>query len=148
MKSIIERLVRNYRKTDMSRVIKALNRLHNKEYEERYERNAETYELLRDIEIIHQAAADALKEEKHMFEDMLCEIDKELVENMSGLREIKVGEWWYLILGKPEKIPLPSGYCNVVLDEYWTGSSTYHPGEGYTSTIATDKVLITKKGGY
>ncbi len=147
-----------YRKSKLDPLLKGFNRLHNKEYRDMYRRNFETYEFLKDIEIVHPQVTEALREERNLIESILIQIDTYLIrKHKEGLRNITIGYWWWLILGLDEvndknlethstvKFALPSGYCELKLDK-WSIKSWFHSAcdsEDY-HTMDSDRIIWIK----
>mgnify|MGYP006899563617 CR=1 FL=1 len=133
-----------YRKGKMNEVLTALNRLHNKEdYNEQYRRNPDTYQLLKDIEIIHPVVTEALEMERQMFFNMLSDVAAaRLMILNKGTTEVRVGSWWHLLTNKCNKIFLSTGPVTITLDPHSNDSTVYYEGEGYSATMDRDRIYI------
>ena len=133
-----------YRKGKMNEVLLALNKLHNKEdYNDQYKRNPDTYQLLKDIEIIHPVVTEALEEERQLFFNMLNDVAIARLNILyKGTEEIRVGSWWNLLINEATRVFLSTGPVSITLDPHSNDSTVYFEGEGYTSTMDRDRIII------
>jgi hypothetical protein len=129
----------------MNKVLKAFNKTHNLDLNDEYKRNENTYNFLKDIEILHPTVTKALQEEKDLFFKILEEIAEYKCVNFSCLEEVRVGYWWYLIVGKSESINLPTGPCKIVVREDSKESIVYIEGgdDPYSYTIDRDNIYFS-----
>ena len=134
-------------KSSMDKIIRAYNVLHNKDYDDNYQRNAKFAELLDDIKIIQPNVEKAIEEEKNIFLEHVMEIEKFYLEETGNpIRHLQLGGWWYELLERPKTLYLPGGAVQVEPANDWESNYTEGYGDGVCSSKSNDQIRVTLVG--